>query len=257
MSKLQKQEHITSELLTKCEVSIGHSFANRSLLKQALIHASLRDMSGICNERLEFLGDAVLGLIISEFLYITFPDFSEGDLSLVKSEVVSRNTLARIAQNLQLHHTFAYSKGMQKNKMPHSMLANVMEAVIGAMYLDSGIETVRQFILNNFRQEIEQVIRNPYQQNYKSLLQCIAQKYFSKTPYYQVLRIEGPNHTRTFTACAVIAGRNFVAGQGKSKKAAEQAAAYAALQLLALEDPAISEMLQTLIPNKKKKMICR
>lgn len=253
MSK--KGGELSSEDMTeRCESGIGYHFRQNKLLQQALTHASLREKSGVCNERLEFLGDSVLGLVISEFLYLTFRDFDEGDLSLIKSEVVSRATLARIARKLKLHMCFVCGKGVQKDQsgIPTSMLANVMEAIIGAMFLDSDLDVVRHFILENFRAEIEKVIKNPYQKNYKSLLQCVAQKYLGSTPSYQMLRVEGPNHTRVFTACAVIAKRNFVAGQGANKKEAEQAAAYAALQILALENAAIGENLQNLLPPEKK-----
>lgn len=247
--------NVTHEMLQQCECVIGYRFRNISLLQQALTHASLRDKSGLCNERLEFLGDAVLGLAISEYLYRIFYDFDEGDLSLIKSEVVSRLTLARIAEKLNLDSCFACSKGVQKNKkgIPTSMLANLMEAVIGAMYLDNGLGHVNDFIVENFRDEIETVIRNPYQKNYKSLLQFLAQKYLGNTPLYKILRVEGPNHTRTFTACAVIGKRKFIAGKGKNKKEAEQTAAFAAIQILALENSEIGDSVQNLLTSEKKK----
>jgi ribonuclease-3 len=254
MSK-KNGETSNEAMMERCEAGIGYHFRQHSLLQQSLTHSSLREKSGgVCNERLEFLGDAVLGLVISEFLYLTFRDFDEGDLSLIKSEVVSRTTLARIARKLKLHLCFVCGKGVQKDLsgIPPSMLANVMEAILGAMFLDSNIDVVRSFILEHFRQEIEKVIKNPYQKNYKSLLQCVAQKYLGNTPSYQMLRLEGPNHTRTFTCCAVIGKRNFLSGQGMNKKEAEQAAAYAALQILALENNSIGEHLQTLLPAEKK-----
>ena len=252
--KKKKIFTITKKILDQCEEAIRYKFENRKLLQRALTHSSLRDKNGACNERLEFLGDAVLGLIISEYLFQTFQDFDEGDLSLIKSEVVSRATLARIAKNLKLDFCFACGRGVHKTKqgIPTSMLANVMEAVIGAIYLDRGIKSTHNFILVNFRQEIEKVIRNPYQKNYKSLLQCIAQKYFGNTPHYKILRAEGPNHTKTFTSCAIIGDRKFIAGKGKSKKEAEQSAAYAALQMLALENHTIGENLKDLLPPEKK-----
>lgn len=254
MNSQNVMSSITKEILEQCENLLAYQFHNRSLLELSLTHASLREKNGICNERLEFLGDAVLGVVISEFLYLTFQDFDEGDLSLIKSEVVSRATLARIARQIKLHLCFACGRGIQKDDQGIStaMLANVVEAVIGAMYLDNGMEGTRNFILTHFRQEIEKVIRNPYQKNYKSLLQCIAQKYLGNTPSYQMLHTEGPNHTRVFTICAVIGKRNFIAGQGSNKKEAEQAAAYAALQILALENPAIGEAIHSLLPPEKK-----
>ena len=251
----QPDEYFGSAMVERCENIIGYKFHQQKLLQLALTHSSLREQSGVCNERLEFLGDAVLGMVISEFLYLTFHDFDEGDLSLIKSEVVSRAMLARIARKFRLQLCFVCGKGVQQqdqNTIPVSMLANVMEAIIGAMYLDSNIEVVRKFIIDNFRPEIEKVIKNPYQKNYKSLLQCVAQKHLANTPSYQILGVEGPNHTRTFTACAVIDQRSFVAGQGKNKKEAEQAAALAALQILAVENLAIADSLQALLVAEKK-----
>lgn len=254
MGNSQEVIDFDQSMLEQCEALIGYKFSDISLLKQALTHASLRDKNGVCNERLEFLGDAVLGMVISEFLYRTFHDFDEGDLSLIKSEVVSRDTLAHLAEKLELHSCFACSRGVQNNKkgIPTSMLANVMEAVIGAIYLDSSLKTVNAFIVDNLRDEVEKVIRNPYQKNYKSLLQFLAQKYLGNTPLYKILRIEGPNHTRIFTACAMVGKRKFIAGKGNNKKEAEQSAAYAAIQILALENPEIGEFIQNFMDNEKK-----
>ncbi len=239
-----------SSSLEKCEKAIQYKFKDRKLLKRALTHASLRDQDGVCNERLEFLGDAILGLVISEFLFHTFQDFDEGDLSLIKSTVVSRSTLAKQAEEISLQNFFSYAggkndrKSKQGKKLPSSVLANVFEAIIGAIYLDSGLPEAQEFIVSNLRNEIEAVIKNPYQQNYKTLLQFIAQKYLGTTPAYKVWKIDQSKKDKLFAACAIIGERKFIAAEGVNKKEAEQLAAHSALQILSLEDPVIAEYIE-------------
>ena len=243
---------IPDKILANCEKTLNYIFEDRLLLQRALTHASLRGQIGVCNERLEFLGDAVLGLVISEFLFSTFRDFDEGDLSLIKSTVVSRSTLAKQAEVLKLQKYFSFAssvkngkKSKDEPKLPSSVLANVFEAIIGAIYLDSGLVAAKEFILSNLREAIEIAIKNPYQKNYKTLLQFIAQKYLGVTPYYKVLKIKGNNKQKAFAACAVIGERKFMAAEGLNKKEAEQLAAHAALQILSLEDPVIAENIQS------------
>jgi ribonuclease-3 len=234
---------VREETLKQCEAAIGYTFTNIALLAEALTHASIRNEKKISNERLEFLGDAVLGLVVSEFLYLTFRDFDEGDLSLIRSDVVSRSTLAKIAKQDNLQNFFVYAEGIGKNsELPISVLANIFEAIVGAMYLDSGMEAVRVFILDRLRDEIERVIKNPYQNNYKSLLQFLAQKYLGETPSYQILPQK--NHS-SFSSCVVMGKRKFLAADGANKKESEQSAAQVALQILALEEPLIAEKLKT------------
>lgn len=254
---------VDSQTLEKCENSIGYVFKDRALLERALTHASLRKESGTCNERLEFLGDAVLGLVVSDFLFHTFRDFDEGDLSLIKSIVVSRATLAKQARVLRLPDFFSFAnpnKEEKGNKIPNSVLANVFEAIIGAIYIDSGLAESRKFILASLRNDIESAIKNPYQKNYKTLLQFIAQKYLGTTPSYKILGMKGANHEKVFIACAIIGKRKFLAAEGPNKKEAEQLAAHAALQILSLEDPVIAENIRrnlSVDDNKKNKPLAK
>ena len=245
----KKKRHSNYWVYRNCENAIGYQFRDPSLLEKALTHASIRRMNDVCNERLEFLGDSVLALVISEYLYLTFRDFNEGDLSLIRSEVVSRSTLARIASIIKLHDFFIVS-GMDKQpSLSKSVLANVFEAIVGAIYLDSGMAAAKKFILDNLRPEIEAVIKNPYQQNYKSLLQFVSQKYYGTTPSYEMLTGSSV-HSKVFRTCAVIGSRKFIAADSKNKKDSEQLAAQAALQILALENPAIVEALQSTKPEE-------
>lgn len=249
---------VTLETLENCQKKIQYTFKDDSLLKRALTHASLRKESGTCNERLEFLGDAVLGLVISDFLFHTFSDFDEGDLSLIKSIVVSRATLAKQAGFLELSKFFSFANPSKEdskgNKIPVSVLANVFEAIIGAIYIDGGLGESKKFILYALRKDIESAIKNPYQKNYKTLLQFISQKYLGTTPSYKILGMKGANHEKVFIACSVIGKRKFLAAEGANKKEAEQLAAHAALQLLSLENPVIAENIRrNLILEDSKK----
>ena len=230
---------LNQETLKKCQETIGYEFQNISLLQRALTHASIQNEND--NERLEFLGDAVLGLVICEFLYLTFRDFDEGDLTLIKSEVVSRNTLARIGREMKLQDFFSFNG----EELPDSVMANIFEAIIGAIYFDRGIEPCKKFILNSLSEEMESVIKDPYQKNYKSLLQFLVQKHIGATPNYQIIKTVDSNPS-LFTSCVSIGNRKFLAATGKNKKESEQLAAHATLEILSLEDPMIAEHLSLL-----------
>ena len=228
----------TKIMLEKCQKAINYDFKDIFLLQKALTHCSVATESIDSNERLEFLGDAILDMVVCKYLYLTFYDFNEGDLSLVKSEVVSRVSLAKAAKKIELDNYFKYKS--KKPVLPVSMLANVFEAIVGAIYLDGGIAPTRKFILDNLSNEIETVIQSPYQNNYKSLLQFIAQKYLGSTPTYKMYQ----NHksdTEKFVSYVIIGNRKFLAATGNSKKSAEQEAAAEALEILALEVPIIIE----------------
>ena len=242
---------LNQEILKKCQEVIGYEFKNISLLQRALTHASIQNENGVSNERLEFLGDAVLGMVICEFLYLTFRDFNEGDLTLIKSEVVSRNTLARIGKKIELQNFFAFNGAQLKwEDLPDSVMANVFEAIIGSIYLDGGMEPSKKFILRNLSEEIESVIKDPYQKNYKSLLQFLVQKHIGSTPNYQMLKTQEANPSY-FTSCVSIGNRKFLAATGKNKKESEQLAARATLEILSLEDPSISDHLNLLTQKEE------
>src|SRR5215469_8441949 len=221
-----------TELHQRAEKVLGYSFQNLDLLKESLTHASIADNRLNSNERMEFLGDAVLDLIICEALYQKFPEYQEGDLTKVKSAVVSRRTCAEVANETGLTDLLIIGKGISsRNAMPSSLAAAVYESIVAALYLDGGFETVKQYVLRTMTPKLEEIASNSHQQNYKAVLQQHAQKILGATPIYELLDEKGPDHSKCFEVCVTIDGRRFTSAWGPNKKMAEQKAA-----LLALED---------------------
>lgn len=218
--------------LELCEHALGYLFQNRAWLHKALIHSSNRVAAGISNERLEFLGDSVLGMIVAEYLFREYPDFTEGQLTKVKSVVVSRPALARCGVGLGLNRFVMVGPGMSTEALPEAVLADTFEAVIAAMFLDGGIEPTRRFILAILEHEIDAVIEDRHEKNYKSLLQQLVQRKEGITPTYSVIEESGPDHAKQFCVAAVIGERTSEAAWGASKKAAEQLAAEKAYKQL-------------------------
>jgi ribonuclease-3 len=227
------QELTTSreaEILEECQKAIGYQFKTPDLLRAALTHASGANTRLASNERLEFLGDAVLGLVTCEQLYLRFPDYQEGELTKVKSVVVSRRTCARISRLLNLGDFLFLGKGMNyRDTVPANLLADVYESMVAAIYLDGGLEVARQFILRYLGPEIEEVAEGAHGGNFKSLLQQVAQREFSATPQYIVLDEKGPDHSKCFKIAAQIARHTYPGAWGRNKKEAEQKAAVNAL----------------------------
>ena len=208
-------------------------FHDTSLLQEAITHSSAKTQDLPCNERLEFLGDSVLGMVIAEDLFRAHPDFDEGELTLIKSEVVSSRTLAEVGKHRGFGRFVTVGKGLKREKgLPSSLMAGVMEALIGAIYIDQGLETARAFILDCLSLQIENVLANRYRRNYKSILQAYSQKHFGITPVYRVVDEKGPDHGKTFEVEARVGKRRFPAGRGHSKKDAEQRAAEFAMAVL-------------------------
>lgn len=237
-----EHEHISPEDLRRlevCESRVGYRFKNPDYLHQALTHSSIKTIEKPCNERMEFLGDSVLGVIITEFLFNFYGDLAEGDLTQIKSVVVSTNTLAAESERLELDIAYNVGKGVTtKKKLPTSLLANVFEAVVGAIYLDGGIQEARSFCLRNLYHQIMAVNQNRHPLNYKSLLQQHLQKTVGRTPTYRVVGESGPDHSKTFRVQAMLGKRKLGFGQGKNKKEAEQAAAQASLDVLDVDNGA-------------------
>jgi len=228
-------DHLTRERLEDLERSIGYNFRSRRLLVQALTHSSARDREHECNERLEFLGDSVLGLIIAEFLYHHFPDYEEGELSTIKSYVVSAQSLANKAKEVGLEPLIVLGKGLHARRpVPRSILCNVFEALVAAIFLDGSLQDAKAFILRSLEKTIEQVLKNEHEKNYKSMLQDYAQKQWTVIPVYQVTRELGPDHGKFFQVTAEMRGTLYGPAWGRSKKEAEQRAARAALIALGL-----------------------
>lgn len=228
--------------IRRCEEEIGYRFKEPSFLLQALTHSSIKTPENPSNERLEFLGDSVLGLIMTEFLYSYFQELDEGELTQIKSVVVSTPILAQESQRLKLPLVYNVGKGVTKKKsLPMSLQANVFEAVVGAIYKDGGLEEARRFILRNLFHRVLSVAQNRYPRNYKSLLQQWAQKELNVTPGYRVVAERGPDHFKHFEVVAVVGKKVWGRGSGRSKKEAEQMAAREALKALAGENFDVEE----------------
>lgn len=219
-----------AEILEECQRVIGYQFRQPELLRGALTHTSGANTRLASNERLEFLGDAVLGLITCEQLYLRFPDYQEGDLTKVKSAVVSRRTCARFSKELNLGDFLFLGKGMSGHHgMPSNLLADVYESLVAAIYLDGGLEAARVFILRQLGPEIEEVAEAAHAGNFKSVLQQVAQREFNATPQYLLLDENGPDHSKCFKIAAQIGRYTYAGAWGRNKKEAEQRAAMNAL----------------------------
>lgn len=212
------------------EKNSGLRFKSLGLLNQAFSHRSYSNENPQArenNERLEFLGDSVLGLIVSSYLFRTLPDRAEGDLAKIKSIVVSEESLSSLAGKLGVDSLLLMGKGEDNSggRYKKAILADALEAVIGAYFLDAGMEAVQSFVLGLLIPEITMVLENKHRKDYKTLLQELSQKKFHATPRYNILAKDGPDHDRTYHMEVVVGGEIRGQGQGKSKKEAEQAAA--------------------------------
>ncbi len=218
-----------TDVFEECQEAISYRFRQPDLLKAALTHASGANTRLASNERLEFLGDAVLGVICVEQLYVRFPELQEGDLTKIKSAVVSRRTCARMSKEYGLGDYLLLGKGMHLHTaVPANMLADVFESVVGAIYLDGGLEPAKAFVLKYLEAEIDLVAEGAHG-NHKSVLQQEAQRRFGATPQYVVLDEQGPDHSKCFKVAAEIHKRLYPAAWGPNKKEAEQRAAQNAL----------------------------
>lgn len=219
------------EKLNQCEEKIGYRFNNRSLLQSALTHSSGADSRADSNERLEFLGDSILGFIVCDKLYRDFPDYQEGDLTKLKSVVVSRSTCTRISQKIGLTNLLVLGKAFSvKKDLPDSLLANVFESLIAAVFLDGGYDATQTFVLRYIEPEIQRAFDSGTKENFKSLLQQFTQKEFGMPPNYIVLTESGPDHSKSFQVAAVVDDQVHQSAWGRNKKEAEQKAAQNALR---------------------------
>ena len=223
--------------LLQVEQQLGYHFSNPSLLDEALVHSSSADTRLRSNERLEFLGDAVLGMIICRALYERFPDYLEGDLTKIKSLVVSRKTCAKLSRQIGLPEFVQVGKGTDGSRaMNGSIAAGTLEAIIAAICLDGGMEPARDFIHRLFGPSLDQADANGHHDNFKSILQQYCQRYFNTTPTYELLDEKGPDHNKCFEVAAVVRHRHFPSAWGVTKKEAEQKAALKALSQLDVLD---------------------
>lgn len=230
MHTLETLQHV----LPQIEKQLRYSFHDRSLLSLAFIHRSYvnehKEVSEH-NERLEFLGDSILGLIVAEYLYRNMPNTPEGDLSYLRSRLVDATSCVSYVQKLQIGDYLLLGKGERMNdgRGRDSILSDLFEAIIGAIYIDGGIEAARTFLLNNFHQEIETTLSTPLS-NWKAILQDYCQKKYQQPPTYKVLEETGPDHSKNFNIAVIIAGSEYGRGSGASKKEAQQSAAHHAME---------------------------
>ncbi len=218
--------------LALLEEKLQYRFKNPKLLEVALTHRSW-GLRAEHNERLEFLGDAVLNLIMSTLLMERFPEYSEGDLSRLRASLVNARMLARKAQELSLGKWLLLGKGEEKSggRNKTSILASAYEAVLGAVYQDGGLDLAKAMVCRHFAPELEEKTQ-ALPQDYKTRLQELTQKVFKETPVYVVLKESGPDHAKHFVSQILIAGRPYGCGEGQNKKSAEQAAALKTLEML-------------------------
>ena len=224
--------------LRKCEESIDYHFGDQDLLRAALTHASGAQHRLASNERLEFLGDAILGAVVCESLYRRFPLFLEGELTKIKSVVVSRQICAKISHLLNLEECLIVGRGISAGQpVPSSLMADVFESLVAAIYLDGGMAAAADFVMRWIEPEINQVHNGLSDNNYKSELQQIVQRDFGDTPTYCLKQEHGPDHSKYFQVVAQFDGRDFTPAWGRNKKEAEQRAAGNALAELKNDDP--------------------
>ncbi len=229
---MNQMEYLHQHLST-IETKLGYTFRERSLLILAFVHRSFinenRKMTQH-NERLEFLGDAILGMLISDYLYQYLPSTAEGQLSYLRSRLVEASSCVNYVQSLGIASYILLGKGERMNdgRGRESILADLFEAIIGAIYLDGGLEAAKHFLFHNFTSQIESILKTPLR-NWKALLQDYCQKNYQQTPIYQVLQASGPDHSKIFEISVLINQQELGQGKGASKKEAQQAAAADAL----------------------------
>ncbi len=229
-------DYLKAELKT-IEERIDYSFENKDLLIQAFTHRSFvnenRKILHGHNERLEHLGDAVLGLIVSEFLYFQFPEKAEGELSELKARVIEASACFEYIDKLDVDTFLLMGVGEQKNigRGRVTLLADLFEALIGAIYTEAGYEKTRDYFLGHFKAEAMRFIKKKHY-NHKAELQDYSQKKYKKPPEYKLLREEGPDHMKVFYIEVYVNGERIAPGKGNSKREAEQNAAQAAMKIV-------------------------
>lgn len=226
------------DLVETCERMLNYHFQNKDLLREAITHASFTDNRVNSYERLEFLGDSILGFAVCDYLFHRFPNWLEGELTKVKSNVVSRQTCAKIGFEMGIDQVLVVGKGVGSlDKVPPSLVANAFESIVGAIYLDGGTEAVREFLLPLIEHHVTEAVAGKLDKNYKSELQQYSQRRFNIPPNYRVVDSRGPDHEKEFLVAAMVFKQTFAPAWGSNKKEAEQRAAANALAELDGEDP--------------------
>ncbi len=237
---------LSAATVAAVEKKLEYVFKDESLLRKALVHRSHTHVAGIgrieANERLEFLGDAVLELVVNEHLYRSYPESEEGDLTKMKSRLVCGKSLSAVAQRLDLGEHILMSRGEAATggRSRSSILADTVEALIGAVYLDAGLEAARGLISALLLRDADAILESAKLVNHKSRLQEIIQARHKVPPRYRVRAVAGPDHERSFTVEVLFRSRVLGQGAGSNKKAAEQSAAAAALKRLEAEPDLLS-----------------
>ncbi|MFZ5844951.1 MAG: ribonuclease III [Patescibacteria group bacterium] len=221
--------------LSQLQKTIGIKFKNSDLLTQAFVHRSyLNENKQIAasNERLEFLGDAVLSFLTSHYLYQSYPEYPEGTLTNIRSSLVKTQSLAQVAQTLSLGELLLLSRGEEASggRTNSSLLADAFEALLGAIFLDQGIEACQKFLTVYLFPKTRQIVEMKTYLDYKSLLQEVIQEDLRISPAYRLVKSEGPDHAKTFWMEVLVGDRVLGQGKGRSKQEAEQAAAQSALE---------------------------
>ena len=214
------------ESLSFCEQSLQYRFRDQELLLRCLTHASVARIRLDSNERLEFLGDAIMGAIVCEQLFRQYPEKTEGELTRIKSVVVSRTSCAKISSDLGLDRCLQLGKGLADHEIiPQSIMAAVFESLVAGVYLDGGFEAVSALVRRVMSPELERTVETSHGKNYKSLLQQLAQKNNRGMPCYDLLDEKGPDHSKCFKIAVRIGADTFAAAWGPNKKEAEQRSA--------------------------------
>lgn len=222
--------------LKQLENKLGYQFKNKNVLQLALTHSSyaneMRDKKAEYNERLEFLGDSVLGIVISEYVYSKHPDFKEGELTKMRSKIVCESTLAEIASEIELGEYMLFGKGeaLTGGRTRRSILADAFEALIASLYLDGGFEIVKPIIFTLMQDKIEMAEKGLIVDDYKTHLQEIIQTKKDNRIKYELLEEKGPDHRKTFKTAVKLNQVIIGVGEGRSKKESEQEAAKMALR---------------------------
>lgn len=224
------------ERLKEFEKILGYSFRDKELLREALTHKSYK--SPVNNERLEFLGDAVLDLIVGEYLFKKFPKANEGELSKLRASLVNEEGFAKLANRLKIGDFIFISQAEENNhgRTKPSLLSNAFEAVMGAIYLEEGLERVRKIALELLEEAYPKIDLNSLFKDYKTTLQELTQARYGVTPTYKLLGSSGPDHKKEFEVAVLLHDETIATAKGRSKKNAQQEAAKKALAILKAKD---------------------
>lgn len=218
--------------LTEIQKLLGYNFKDINLLKEAITHKSIR--SSINNERLEFLGDAVLDLVVGEYLYHKFKTRNEGDLSKLRASLVNEDSLAKIAKELRLGEFLYLSPAEENNggRGKQSLISDALEALMGAIYLESGLNEVKKIFITLLEKNFPNINLNSLTKDYKTALQEVTQAHIGTAPKYELISTSGPDHKKSFEMAVLLNGKEIARAVGSSKKSAEQACALQALEML-------------------------